>query len=198
MVTDITGAPVWTADHLPFGETVSETGTANDPLLRYPGQWAVPRAEELNLPTLYYNGYRWYRPQWGRYSQSDPLRPRPRRVNGVVLAAENEFSYARLNPMKFFDERGLEASVQPAQATEDCNFSRYNNCCSETGLKKWCCRKIVDFACSGAKNTACCEQEFLGCKTCKDPEDPEFEAHYARCVAYRILCIAGRSRANCP
>lgn len=35
------------------GETVSETGAVNDPLLRYPGQWAVPRAEELNLPTLY-------------------------------------------------------------------------------------------------------------------------------------------------
>ena len=41
MVTDTTGTPLWTSDHLPFGETVPETGEINDPPRRYPGQWAV-------------------------------------------------------------------------------------------------------------------------------------------------------------
>jgi len=104
MVTDTTGAPLWTPDHFPFGETVSETGEVNDPLLRYPGQWAVPRAEELNLPTLFYNGYRWYRPQWGRYTQADPI---------GLRGGMNLFGYAKGNPLRFVDPLGMTPKPTP-------------------------------------------------------------------------------------
>ena len=112
---DTTGAPLWTADHLPFGETVSETGTTNDPLLRYPGQWAVPRAEGLNLPTLYYNTYRWYRPQWGRYTQADPIGTVVTKLTGSpshwsrMFAPNALYLYAANNPLRFSDPLGLVA-----------------------------------------------------------------------------------------
>ena len=98
MVINTTGVTRWTADHLPFGETVSEEHSENDPGLRYPGQWTVPEAEGLGLPEMYYNLYRWYVPGWGRYSQSDPIGLR----GGVNL-----FGYANGNSLRFVDPLGL-------------------------------------------------------------------------------------------
>jgi len=71
VVTDSTGAVLWQAEPSPFGEILEITGgsESHDPMLRYPGQWKVP----VTGFELYYNGYRWYRAGWGRYTQADPL-----------------------------------------------------------------------------------------------------------------------------
>ncbi len=100
MVMDKAGNTLWSADHLPFGETVDESGSENDPLLRYPGQWAVPEAEALGLSEVFYNGFRWYMPEWGRYSQADPL------TNGF---GKNPFAYAAGRPLTLVDVFGLSA-----------------------------------------------------------------------------------------
>ena len=101
MVIDTNGTVTWTADHLPFGQVYAETGSENDPGLRYPGQWTIPEAEMRGLPEMYYNWYRWYRwyrGGWGRYTQSDPIG-----LEGGV----NLFVYVSNNPVNSFDQDGL-------------------------------------------------------------------------------------------
>jgi len=98
-VNNTSATPIWTADHLPFGEAVNETHPENDPGLRYPGQWTIPEAEGLGLPEMYYNLYRWYVPGWGRYGQADPIGLR----GGVNL-----FGYGGQNPFSYIDPLGLK------------------------------------------------------------------------------------------
>jgi len=97
-----TGTVVWEArDVLPFGEIVTSVGTA-DPMLRYPGQWAL--RDFYSAPKLYSNGYRWYLPEWGRYSQSDPL---------GLWGSANLYLYAEANPTVNTDITGLTVDPGP-------------------------------------------------------------------------------------
>ncbi|MCD4749437.1 MAG: hypothetical protein K8R59_08680 [Thermoanaerobaculales bacterium] len=96
MVINESGAISWSEDHRPFGEIASEYDPTSDPGLRYPGQWTIPEAESLGLPTMYYNGYR---PDWGRYTQSDPI---------GLRGGMNLYGYATNNPLRFVDPLGLE------------------------------------------------------------------------------------------
>ncbi len=72
--TDSGGAVYWRAEHEPYGRVFSlRTGDQHQPL-RLPGQ----EAEQLNLglngaTERSYNIFRWFRPAWGRYTQSDPI-----------------------------------------------------------------------------------------------------------------------------
>ena len=62
-----------------------------------------------------YNIFRWYRPGWGRYSQSDP--------NG--LAPDNNlYRYARGNPVLLTDRRGLQAAQPCPSGTAACVLCR--------------------------------------------------------------------------
>ncbi len=77
---------------------------AGDPLLRYPGQWKDDPAFVVTDPpqrNLFANGYRWYNPDWGRYTQSDPL---------LQNTGAHPFSYAHQNPLFFVDPYGLICS----------------------------------------------------------------------------------------
>ena len=72
--TDSSGAIYWQADYEPFGWIYQlRTTDAHQPL-RFPGM----EAEELTVGNpngssqRFYNAARWYRPQWGRYTQADP------------------------------------------------------------------------------------------------------------------------------
>ncbi len=99
-VADEQGNMLWHASHQGFGEvdTVHEGTGAADPLRRYPGQWK-PDPVIFSAPTnLYFNGYRWYSPAWGRYTQADPLGLQ----GGLGL-----YAYAGLNPLRFSDPYGL-------------------------------------------------------------------------------------------
>jgi RHS repeat-associated protein len=98
------GDILWHADHQPFGGTGEVyAGTAvSDPLRRYPGQWK-PNASVFDAPTnLFYNGHRWYRPEWGRYTQADPL---------GLKADLHLFRYAWNNPVMNTDPSGLLTCV---------------------------------------------------------------------------------------
>jgi RHS repeat-associated protein len=193
--TDLVGMPTWRAEYEPFGSTFAmRAGNAFDQRLRFPGQEYDEETTERD-----YNIFRWYRPGWGRYTQKDPLRLRPQRFGLLMLPASNPLAYARANPLGLVDPRGLqEGTLLPAEPTKDCNFSRYRNCCGEPSILKWCCKKFHDFACNGTKNIACCEAEFKGCVSCRDPEDPEFQLHQARCVLYKLSCTGGGAIADCP
>lgn len=107
-MTDKKGIVVWQADYRPFGETVVDEDPDGDGKkfimnLRFPGQYFD---EESGL---YYNYYRYYQPQIGRYTRPDPI--------GVMLGELNPFSYALANPIGMLDPFGL-ITIDGMECTE--------------------------------------------------------------------------------
>jgi RHS repeat-associated protein len=49
--------------------------------------------------SLFENGYRWYKPRWGRYGQADPI---------GILGGIHAFKYADNNPSTIIDPLGLK------------------------------------------------------------------------------------------
>lgn len=99
----------WRAEYEPYGKVWSLITPDQHQPLRLPGQ----EAEQLNLEPngateRFYNVFRWYRPNWGRYTQPDPL--------GLGVSV-NLFGYAAQNPTFFLDPTGLCCS--PEDRTRD-------------------------------------------------------------------------------
>jgi RHS repeat-associated protein len=91
---------VWRAEYEPFGEVYTLRSYDRHQPLRLPGQ----EAEELGLgengvTDRSYNVHRWYRGEWGRYTQADPL--------GVGEGGINIYRYASGNPLANTDPDGL-------------------------------------------------------------------------------------------
>jgi RHS repeat-associated protein len=97
--TDSAGVVFWRAEHEPYGSVFAlRTADQHQPL-RLPGQ----EAEQLNLGAngvteRSYNIFRWYRPTWGRYTQTDPLK---------LTGGLNLFQYAESDPVDLIDPDGL-------------------------------------------------------------------------------------------
>jgi RHS repeat-associated protein len=65
--------------------------------------WSIP-ITCLPGRNLFVNGYRWYNPDWGRYTQSDPV---------PAKSARNRYRYAGTNPLRFVDPFGLQEYPMP-------------------------------------------------------------------------------------
>jgi RHS repeat-associated protein len=91
LMTDETGTTVWEGEYLPFGETLSLTGTVTNNL-RFPGQYFDTETG------LHYNYFRDYKPEIGRYVEADPI--------GLV-GGINLFVYVGNNSINALDPRGL-------------------------------------------------------------------------------------------
>lgn len=96
MVTNASGAPVWTAQWKPFGEPYSITGTLTYNA-RFPGQWFQ-----------FENGLNWnwhghYDPTTGSYLQADPLG-----LAAMLTDGPSVYGYAGQNPLYWIDFSGLE------------------------------------------------------------------------------------------
>jgi len=124
MVMDPSANTTWSAVHEPYGEVVLTGGTAvGDPLLRYPGQWKDDPAFVVTDPpqrNLFANGYRWYNPDWGRYTQSDPI---------GLRGGDHLYRYAYGNPHRYVDPLGL-------YGTDQCCY--YMKRCLESGGAYYC------------------------------------------------------------
>ena len=97
--TDTSGQTLWQADYAPYGKRVgtrAERTRPYDLALRLPGQWAD---EETGL---YYNDFRYYDPQAGRYLSPDPLG----RL-AEALGSPNAYAYVNNNPLSYIDPWGL-------------------------------------------------------------------------------------------
>lgn len=90
VMTDKNQEVVWERSQTPFGETVEDTGTLEQPL-RFPGQY---QDRETGFS---YNYYRDYDPGLGRYVQSDPIG-----LGGGL----NTYGYVSQNPLKYIDPTG--------------------------------------------------------------------------------------------
>jgi len=93
---------VWRAEYEPFGIVYSLRSYDKHQPLRLPGQ----EAEQLGLGAngvtdRSYNVHRWYRAEWGRYTQADP----------VGLGDLLVFTYAVDNPLLFSDPLGLRSRL---------------------------------------------------------------------------------------
>jgi RHS repeat-associated protein len=90
---------VWRAEYEPFGTIYALRSYDKHQPLRLPGQEAEQLGLEANGVTdRSYNVHRWYRGEWGRYTQADPLGLR----GGVDL-----YSYVLANPLRYTDPLGL-------------------------------------------------------------------------------------------
>ena len=84
-LTDHLGTPIlqsssaqgvtWRAEYEPFGEVYTLRSYDRHQPLRLPGQEAEQLGTGANGVTeRSYNIFRWYRGEWGRYTQADPIR----------------------------------------------------------------------------------------------------------------------------
>ena len=102
-LTDENGNKVWTADYQPFGQVVVDEDADNDGIdttlnVRFPGQYFDAETG------LYYNYYRYYDPQTGRYITSDPI---------GLAGGLNTYGYVNQNPLSFIDPLGLRGIIRP-------------------------------------------------------------------------------------
>ncbi len=90
-LTDSTGAIVWAADYLPFGQADVSIATI-DNNLRFAGQYYD------NETGLHYNYHRYYDPKIGRYLRADPI---------GLAGGINPYTYSLNNPVNNTDTFGL-------------------------------------------------------------------------------------------
>jgi RHS repeat-associated protein len=120
----------WRAEHEPYGEVFAlRTADQHQPL-RLPGQ----EAEQLNLgpngaTERSYNIFRWYRPGWGRYTQTDPVGWQYYLPDPKAIRTGLAYGYADLNPLANGDPTGL----LPCSGGE---------CGSSAGASGSCCGEI--------------------------------------------------------
>jgi RHS repeat-associated protein len=89
-LTDSTGAIVWSADFLPFGEANVTVETVENNM-RFPGQYFDSETG------LHYNYWRYYDPKLGRYLRADPI---------GLAGGINPYSFTENNPVNLVDPDG--------------------------------------------------------------------------------------------
>lgn len=90
-IVDEAGNIVWAAIYTAYGAALADIGDGFHQPLRFPGQYHDPETG------LHYNRYRYYMPQFGRYTQPDPI---------GVLGGMNAYFYPT-NPLLICDPLGL-------------------------------------------------------------------------------------------
>jgi RHS repeat-associated protein len=115
LVTNGAKELVWSGGFEPFGEDWNGAGKAGV-FLRLPGQWDDETWKKATIgEVVYYNVFRWYQPNTGRYSRPDPLR--------LSLRAEtNPFLYVRSRPLLGIDHLGLVTSK--AECCSECDAAQ--------------------------------------------------------------------------
>jgi RHS repeat-associated protein len=96
-----TGSVWWRGEYEPYGRIFSTPNGNQHQPLRLPGQEAEqlsPGDTPNGLTERSYNIFRWYRPGWGRYTQSDPI---------GLQAGTNLYGYVAENPVGWADPLGL-------------------------------------------------------------------------------------------
>jgi RHS repeat-associated protein len=96
--TDVDANVTWQAEYEPYGSVYAlRAGDVHQPL-RLPGQSAEQFDTGANgISPLSYNNERWYQPDWGQYTQPDP----------VGLGGANLYAYVAGNPTNWDDPLGL-------------------------------------------------------------------------------------------
>ena len=154
LMTNSSGEAVWNGDFLPFGEPLSITGTVTNNL-RFPGQYFDSETG------LHQNWFRDYRPDIGRYVESDPiLQPMTRKTirSGCAKSIISRYLpslmsipqglypyvYTADNPVNFTDPKGLftfpgtnwcgPGGSGPTTGCSDRACKRHDKCYEKCGI----------------------------------------------------------------
>ena len=90
------GITVWSATYDAFGRATVDPSSTVSNSLRYPGQYADAETG------MHYNWMRYYDPNTGRYSTSDPI---------GLMGGMNIYTYVSGNSMRWIDSRGLRVGT---------------------------------------------------------------------------------------
>jgi RHS repeat-associated protein len=157
-LTNASGDSVASYRYEAFGKIKTQTGNIVNPF-RFTGREWDDESE------LYYYRARYYEPGIGRFIQADPI---------GIAGGINFYVYVGNNPINFIDPMGLDKA-------------RYDICKDDTGIKKWFCEKMVDWACSFAP-FYCCDVDRIGCL--EKINECNMETQIAKCYAEWIECMA--------
>jgi RHS repeat-associated protein len=124
-VTDASQSLVWDAVLRPFGRIEQESFSFTQ-LLRFPGQYHDTEDK------LFYNMFRDYDPDLGRYVESDPMGLR----GGI-----NSYAYASENPLSLVDPSGLYVTFSGTPDQLSSLIAAYNRVKS-THRGGWMCKKL--------------------------------------------------------
>jgi len=121
--TDATATTIWRIEREPYGKpfTVRAGATRHQPLA-FPGQ--------EDDGGISYNIFRWYRAEWGRYTQSDP---------DQYNAPFHPYDYSNGNPQRWSDPRGLKAFNMfeiPPNLPSMTGPLPDKKCCSQQAIQK--------------------------------------------------------------
>ncbi|MEM7819973.1 MAG: RHS repeat-associated core domain-containing protein [Candidatus Aenigmatarchaeota archaeon] len=100
-MTDESQSIVWQAEYYPFGRIYSFSAEIENNL-RFPGQYADFSVSKANL---YYNFFRWYKNNIGRYIRTDI------NVYFSFIIDENVYAYAKGNSINIYDFYGLSSAA---------------------------------------------------------------------------------------
>ncbi|HWM91166.1 MAG TPA: RHS repeat-associated core domain-containing protein [Thermoanaerobaculia bacterium] len=108
LATGDSGGVLWHGGFEPFGGDYSGAQEAGI-FLRFPGQWEDDVWESTDVQSgLYYNLFRWYDAQTGRYARRDPLDEVATAYLGwVIVPPMSTYSYAGQRPLSRVDPLGL-------------------------------------------------------------------------------------------
>jgi len=102
--TNSSGTVTWQAEYEPYGSIYAlRAGSTVHQPLRLPGQSAeqFDTGANGNSPVSY-NNARWYQPDWGSYTQPDPM---------GLSTGPNPYAYADEGPIRQIDPLGLDVYV---------------------------------------------------------------------------------------
>jgi RHS repeat-associated protein len=134
VVTNQNQQVVWMGDYEPFGKLAANQTNSIEIFSRFPGQYLDP---ETNL---YYNYFRDYDPNIGRYIESDPIG-----LGGGI----NTYGYALQNPLTHYDPDGRLAFLIAVPAF----FGGGTATVSGGSLALWGSAGLVGWAASEAIDT---------------------------------------------
>jgi len=167
-MTAVNGAVVWSAKYEAFGKATVDAGSTIENNLRFPGQYYDQETGEQ------YNFHRYYEQSASRYISRDPLFIVPLLIGKF---SENEYFYAKANPIIYSDSLGLFYCPEPLRVCQKKGFNPVvNGCGPQSGMAK----KLIDATGINLNNIAL---DFDFSEACN-----EHDKCYQRCESGRFGC----------
>ena len=173
-----------------FGSITAQTGTVVSPY-KFTSREFEPDSG------LYFYRARWYDARIGRFLSKDPILPLQAdlwlKLACLSLSCRTISTISGMFMFRIsLDTQNLHPYIyvcnNPLNWKDPFGLSRYDICKDYTGLGKWLCKKMVDWACSFACRYCCYVDKLNCCLNCNECRG-NYEACLAFCEAQYLSCI---------